>query len=56
MKRSNNPKSSINKIIGINKGGLKVETLKETLKIAKDNEMYDYAYNYIKEKYESIAT
>ncbi len=45
----------VNKIVKINKDGLKVETLKETLKIVKDNEMYAYAYDYIKEKYESIA-
>ena len=34
-----------------NKGNMKVETLKNTKKIAKQNPMYEYAYNYIKKKY-----
>lgn len=33
------------------KNELKVEKLKETIKIAKDNKVYLYPYNYIKEKY-----
>ncbi len=45
----------VNKIESIDKEGLKVESLKETLKIAKNNEMYAYPYNYIKEKYESAV-
>ena len=37
------------------KSGLNVEPLKDTLKIAKENEMYLYAYNYIKKKYGNAA-
>ena len=33
------------------KDGLKVEQLSETLKAAKSNEMYSYAYNYMRKKY-----
>lgn len=33
------------------KEGLKVERLQETIKIAKNNNIYLYAYNYIKDKY-----
>lgn len=33
------------------KEGNKVENLKETIKLAKSNEIYSYAYNYIKNKY-----
>ena len=33
------------------KEGQKVERLKETIKLAKSNEIYSYAYNYIKNKY-----
>jgi len=33
------------------KEGLKVEKLQETIKITKNNNIYLYAYNYIKEKY-----
>ncbi len=46
----------VNKISPINKEGLKVESLKETLKIAKDNEMYTYQYNYMKKKYGTTTT
>ena len=38
------------------KEGLKVETLKQTLKIAKENEMYSYAYNYMRKKYGTLAS
>jgi len=38
------------------KEGLKVETLKQTLKIAKANEMYSYAYNYMRKKYGPLAS
>ncbi len=34
---------------------LKVEKLKNTLKIAKDNNMYNYAYNYMRKKYGSTT-
>ena len=39
----------------VDKDGLKVDKLKETLRAAKDNEMYSYAYNYMREKYGSAA-
>ncbi len=45
----------VSKIISINKEGLRVESLKETLKIIKNNEMYAYAYDYIRKKHESAA-
>ena len=35
----------------VEKEGYNVESLKETIKLAKLNEMYLYAYNYIKKKY-----
>ena len=37
------------------KNNIKVETLKETAKIAKTNSFYAYPYNYIKEKYGTIT-
>ncbi len=37
------------------KGSLKVESLKETIKMAKENEMYSYAYNYMKDKYGPVT-
>lgn len=37
------------------KEGYKVESLKETLKLAKSNDIYSYAYNYIKNKYKEQA-
>lgn len=43
------------KIKYINKDNFKVIPLKETLKIAKDNSMYLYAYNYMKDKYGKTA-
>lgn len=43
------------KIKFIEKYGLKVETLKETMRIAKKNNMYLYAYNYMRNKYGAIA-
>lgn len=42
------PANNIKKIV---KNNLNVEPLKETLKTAKNNEMYLYAYNYMKNKY-----
>ena len=38
------------------KESVRVEPLKETLKMAKENEMYAYAYDYMREKYGSSAT
>jgi len=45
----------VEKINFINKNDLKVEPLKKTMKTAKGNEMYSYAYNYMREKYGSAA-
>jgi len=39
----------------VEKEGYKVESLKETIKIAKLNEMYLYAYNYMRKKYQNVA-
>ena len=41
----------VNVVKFVDKDGLKVEQLDETLKTAKSNEMYSYAYNYMREKY-----
>ena len=41
----------VSKIKAIEKDGFKVEPLNRTLKIAKNNEMYSYAYNYMRKKY-----
>jgi hypothetical protein len=43
----------VDKISSTEKSGLAVDTLKETIKIAKSNKIYLYAYNYIREKYGS---
>ena len=45
----------VNKIKYVNKDGFKVISLKETLKIAKENKMYLYAYNYMRDKYGKIT-
>ncbi|MBI2575104.1 hypothetical protein HYV82_04435 [Candidatus Woesearchaeota archaeon] len=37
------------------KGSLMVEPLSETIKTARENEMYSYAYNYMKDKYGPVA-
>ena len=41
----------VGKIYSVDKGGIKVEPLKRALTIAKQNEMYSYAYNYMRNKY-----
>ena len=41
----------INDVKSVDKDGLKVEQLNEALKTAKSNEMYLYAYNYMRKKY-----
>ena len=41
-----------NNINAVDKEGLKVEPLKKVLVIAKENEMYSYAYSYMRNKYE----
>ena len=45
----------VKKLSFVEKEGYKVENLKETIKLAKLNEMYLYAYNYIKNKYHVTA-
>ena len=46
----------VEKLSFVEKEGYKVEGLKETIRLAKLNEMYLYAYNYIKEKYQNVTT
>lgn len=41
----------VNNITAVNRMGLKVEPLKKALAIAKKNEMFSYAYNYMRDKY-----
>jgi len=45
----------VEKLNFTNKDEIKVETLKETEKIAKANSFYAYPYNYMKEKYGTIT-
>ncbi len=45
----------VNDIEFDDKDGLKVECLDETLKTAKSNEMYSYAYNYMRKKYGTVT-
>ncbi|MFH1249352.1 MAG: hypothetical protein V1660_04335 [archaeon] len=45
----------VEKIESVEKGGLKVESLKETIKLARLNEFYLYAYNYMRERYGTAA-
>ena len=45
----------VKKLSFVEKEGYKVERLKETIKLAKLNEMYLYAYNYIKRKYQNVT-
>jgi len=42
---------SVKKLKFVEKEGFKVESLKETIKLAKSNEIYNYAYNYMRTKY-----
>ncbi|MEK6948292.1 MAG: hypothetical protein AABX19_03540 [Nanoarchaeota archaeon] len=46
----------VEKIIKIIKDDLNVEPLKVTLKLAKENEMYKYCYDYMKENHGSSTT
>ena len=46
----------VKKVKWVEKNGLKVESLKETMKQAQSNEIYGYAYNYMRKKYESTPT
>ncbi|MBC8500592.1 MAG: hypothetical protein ISS25_03490 [Nanoarchaeota archaeon] len=41
----------VERITSEKKDGFRTETLKKTLKIAEDNEMYSYAYKYMRDKY-----
>src|SRR3989338_6199182 len=41
----------VERIDAVDKDGLKVEPLKKTLAIAKENEMFSYAYNYMRKKH-----
>jgi len=41
----------VKELIFEEKGGYKVEGLRQTMRLAKLNEMYGYAYNYMKNKY-----
>ncbi|MBI4452590.1 hypothetical protein HY637_04115 [Candidatus Woesearchaeota archaeon] len=41
----------VDDVKSVDKDGLKVEQLRESLKTAKSNEMYSYAYNYMRKKY-----
>ena len=45
----------VNSINAVDKEGLNVEPLKRTLTIAKDNEMFSYAYQYMRNKYGSSS-
>jgi len=45
----------VKKLSFVGKAGYKVENLRQTIKLAKLNEMYLYAYNYIKNKYKNAA-
>ena len=45
----------VEKLSFAEKEGYKVESLKETIKLAKLNEMYLYAYNYIRNKYKNVT-
>lgn len=45
----------VDKIKAVDKENLKVCSLKETFNIAKENEMYAYAYDYMRKKYESVT-
>ena len=45
----------VESIAFVDRYGLKVEPLKKVSKIAKENEMYSYAYKYLREKYGTAA-
>ena len=45
----------VGRLNAVDKEGLYVEPLKETMKIARENEMYSYAYNYMREKYAAAS-
>ena len=45
----------VERMHSVEKDGLMVETLQETEKIAKANNIYAYAYNYMRKKYQNVA-
>ena len=45
----------VKKLSFVEKDGFKVESLKETMRLAKSNDIYSYAYNYMKKKYGTFA-
>ena len=45
----------VRRIVSEEFNGMNVEPLKKTIKMAKDNELWRYAYNYMRKKYESTA-
>ena len=45
----------VEKLSFVEKENYKIDNLKETIKLAKLNEMYLYAYNYIKNKYQNVT-
>ena len=45
----------VNRIVSEEFNGMNVEPLKKTIKMAKDNELWRYAYNYMRKKYESTT-
>ncbi|MFH0832093.1 MAG: hypothetical protein V1886_04490 [archaeon] len=45
----------VDEIKSVEKEGMKVESLKETMKLAGLNNFYAYAYNYIRRKYGGVA-
>ena len=45
----------VRRIVSEEFNGMNVEPLKKTIKMEKDNELWRYAYNYMRKKYESTA-
>jgi len=45
----------VRRIVSEEFNGMNVEPLKKTIKMAKDNELWRYAYNYMRKKYESTT-
>jgi hypothetical protein len=45
----------VEKLNFVEKDGVKVDTLKETMKMSKSNSFYVYPYNYMKEKYGKLT-
>ena len=45
----------VDHVVAEEKAGMQVEPLQHTMRMAKDNEMYAYAYHYMREKYGTAA-